>query len=733
MRAESSLAPGDSMIHPGCRIWDHNIARWCRTLKTSFKIILLLVVVVSAFLAGSWITHRGSKHTQTAERKILYYVDPMNPAFKSEKPGIAPCGMALEPVYSGSDGQPLPANLPPGTIRINPEKQQLIGIKVAVVEKVPWNHTLRVLGRVTPDETRVYRINAAVAGMIKSALPVTTGSLVKENELLATFYSSQEYRSLVQSYFNAMKLSKSSSWKTEPDNASSQFSKAQLVQMRKAARELGQAGDATQIDYFRRNILNSGISAYQLAEMERTGAIPEEIEIRSPAHGFVVLRNVTPDLRFDKGAELFRIADISRVWVLADVFENEASFFQPGRRVKMELPYQKKTLYSRMSHVLPQFDPASRTLKIRLEANNPGYALRPDMFVNVEIPVSGPAAIIVHADAVIDSGLKKTVFIDRGNGYFEPRQVETGRSIGERVEITRGLMPGEKIVVSGNFLMDSESRMQQTVSGINGKAGRDSVCGMNVDEDRAKAAGFTKEYQGKTYFFCSNECRDEFIKMPGRYTETDLVKGVVPSSGLKTNAGADHSAHSSKKSEDRHPIHAAPHDHAGMKNPATGVPPAAAVDNAPMPMEERHVEKTKGMNNTVPAHRPQALTGPGDPVSPVMQVSPSMSMPSPQSAPSGPLGVPVQKATGVPGNGDLMSQPLGTPTMKEPNGEDSGRATRLRERRIIRRQIPGGITPGAPGDSSLPMSEKNRVISPGGNSSATEPHMKTTDDGQNHD
>ena len=121
--------------------------------------------------------------------------------------------------------------------------------------------------------------------------------------------------------------------------------------------------------------------------------------------------------------EFFRIADLSRVWVLADVFENEASFFQPGRRVKMELPYQKKTLSASMSNVLPQFDPATRTLKIRLEADNPGYALRPDMFVNVEIPVSGPAAIIVPADAVIDSGLKKTVFIDRGNGYFEPRQV----------------------------------------------------------------------------------------------------------------------------------------------------------------------------------------------------------------------------------------------------------------------------------------------------------------------
>ncbi len=194
-------------------------------------------------------------------------------------------------------------------------------------------------------------------------------------------------------------------------------------------------------------------------------------------------------------------------------------------RVKMELPYQKKTLYAEVSPVLPQFDPATRTLKVRLEADNPGYVMRPDMFVNVELPVSGPPAIIVPVDAVLDSGLKKTVFVDRGNGFFEPRQVETGRSLGERVEIARGLMPGEKIVVSGNFLIDSEARMQQAAAGITGKIGRDPVCGMNIDEDRAKAEGNFLEYKGKTYFFCSPECRDDFGKDPERYLKAPRRRG----------------------------------------------------------------------------------------------------------------------------------------------------------------------------------------------------------------
>jgi len=538
-------------------------------MKTSLRIILLLVVVVGSFLAGSWITHWGSKHNQSAERKILYYVDPMNPAFKSEKPGMAPCGMALEPVYSGKDGQPekgkaLPANMPPGTIRINPEKQQLIGIKIATVEKAPWSHTLRVLGRVAPNETLVYRINTATESWIEKILPITTGSQVKKDELLATLsFFSLEYRTLVQNYLNLATVSelpppgttnqpvyeqpkhvterkapysakqlrqmrKASRNAGDSTERKAPYSANQLRQMRKASRNAGDITGDSQIDYYRKYLYNYGISPYQVSEMERTGIFPEVIEIRAPAAGFILLRNASPGLRLEKGTELFRIADLSRVWILADIFENEAALFEPGLRVKMELPYQKKTLYARMSNVLPQFDPATRTLKVRLEADNPGFVMRPDMFVNVEIPVSGPPAIIVPADAVIDSGLKKTVFVDRGNGYFEPRQVETGRSLGERVEITRGLLPGEKIVVAGNFLIDSESRMQQAASGIFGKIGRDPVCGMNVDEDRARLEGNVREYKGKSYYFMSLESRDDFDKDPERYTSAAKNKATQP-------------------------------------------------------------------------------------------------------------------------------------------------------------------------------------------------------------
>jgi Cu(I)/Ag(I) efflux system membrane fusion protein len=194
-------------------------------------------------------------------------------------------------------------------------------------------------------------------------------------------------------------------------------------------------------------------------------------------------------------------------------------------KVRVTVPHQKQELHAMVSNVLPQFDAASRTLKVRLEMENPGYLLKPDMFVDVEFPVQLPAAITVPVDAVIDSGLRNTVFVDRGNGFFEPRQLETGWRLGGQIEVTRGLMEGERIVVSGTFLIDSESRMKAAAAGMQAAAqvaqapqrARDPVCGMEVDVASAKAAGRMSEYRGKTYYFCMDQCKISFRKKPEQY------------------------------------------------------------------------------------------------------------------------------------------------------------------------------------------------------------------------
>jgi RND family efflux transporter MFP subunit len=380
---------------------------------------------------------------------------------------------------------------------VSPEKQQLIGVKVATVEKAPWTPTLRVLGRVAPDENRVYRIISATDGWVKKILPVTTGSLVKEDELLATFFSPEFFSGIKAYLFGLRSLDRF--------EASRKETKEQIEQT------------GANIENYRNALRNLGMTEHQLDEIMRTRQGADNIEVRAPAAGFILARNLSPGQRFEKGTELFRIADLSKVWILADMFENEAQYLPQGKSAKVSLPHQKKIFQAKVSGVLPQFDEATRTLKVRLEADNPDYTLRPNMFVDIELPISLPPAIAVPADAVLDSGLKKTVFVDHGKGSFEAREVETGWRIGNRVEIIKGLNPGEQVVLSGNFLIDSETRLELAAAGMVGTLSKDPVCGGDVSITKAEKAGRKSTYQGKVYYFTSDECKEQFDKNPARY------------------------------------------------------------------------------------------------------------------------------------------------------------------------------------------------------------------------
>ena len=189
---------------------------------------------------------------------------------------------------------------------------------------------------------------------------------------------------------------------------------------------------------YRDALRNLGMGELQIQELVRTRVRMENINITSPADGFILLRNVSDGQRFDKGTELFRIADLSHVWILVDVFERDASLVQSDQPVKVELPNQGKTFTATVSKTLPQFDNVTRTLKLRLEADNPDFALKPDMFVDVELPLSLAEAMVVPAEAVLDAGLRQTVFVDRGNGYFEPRNVHIGSRSATRCRSCRG-------------------------------------------------------------------------------------------------------------------------------------------------------------------------------------------------------------------------------------------------------------------------------------------------------
>ena len=265
--------------------------------------------------------------------------------------------------------------------------------------------------------------------------------------------------------------------------------------------------------------------------MIRTRKLTQEIIISAPATGFVLARNVTEGQKFINGEELFQIADLSRVWILADLFKDEAKYVRPGEKVKVTLPYQDEMQMATVGEVLSKFDPATLTLKVRLEMDNPGLAFLPDMFVDVEFPIKMPPTINIPVDAIMDSGRKQIVFVARDQGFFEPRRVKTGWRLGDRVEIIEGLKPGERIVVSGNFLIDSESRMRLAAAGMFGEVTKDPVCGLKVDESKAKAAGFQSTYKNQTYYFCSAGCKEHFEKNPERYA-------AKPGAIQKTASGA---------------------------------------------------------------------------------------------------------------------------------------------------------------------------------------------------
>lgn len=466
-------------------------------MKRGFLTIVVLASVALGFGAGSWFTSRGDGQSSASlsQRKILRYACPMHPGIHADHAGNCPsCGMRLEPVYS--DGQ---HNDPPADagllVRISAERQQTIGVKLGTAERTAGHQVVRTIGRVAPDEARVYRITAATNGWIEKALPNTVGSLVRQDQTLATYYA-REFLGAQQSLFYALDAR---------DRFLSQ--KASDAQMASTNVQIQQAADT---------LRSLGMTASQIAELEKTRERTYQIAVRSPATGFILERKITEGQRFDSGFEMYVIADLRRVWVLADLFEGDRPVVKAGAVVPVT--YRGERYQGRVSDVLPQFDQAARTLRIRLEMDNEHYVFRPGMFVDVDFPVDLPAALTVPADAVIDTGLRRMVFVERGGGYFEPRQVETGWRVGDRLEIVRGLMPGERIVISGNFLLDSESRMKAAAASATGAgAETDPVCSMEVDPAKARAAGRLVEHAGRMYYFCSDDCKAQFAKDPAKF------------------------------------------------------------------------------------------------------------------------------------------------------------------------------------------------------------------------
>ena len=471
-------------------------------MSTPAKYALSICLAAGIFVAGYMANRQpGPVVSSASVKQVLYYTCPMHPHYKSDRPGDAPCcGMRLEPVYADGAGSIPEGATPgaPGVVQISVAQQQLIGVRSDEVRRAPASHLMRVPGRIAVDETRLYRLNAVVDGWIREIGENPAGAFVQQKQVLASYYT-PNFLTTQLTFLYALATSE---------------------QVQRGELSAGQLRTPANLNFqiAADSLRSLGMSELQIEELQQTRQSASLIHIYSPITGFVLARNVSPGQGFEKGSELYRIADIGHVWVMTDIFEKDREFVKPGAMATVH--YQGREFPARMSNVLPQFDPQSRTLKTRFELNNPGYVLRPDVFVDVELHVNMPAAVTVPADAVIDTGRRKTVFVERGNGLLEPRLVETGWRLGDRVEITEGLEPGERIVVSGNFLIDSESRMKLAAVSTASmaekvSAEKDPVCGMEVDQ---RAPNVLKtQYRGKTYYFCSDHCKKSFEVNPEKY------------------------------------------------------------------------------------------------------------------------------------------------------------------------------------------------------------------------
>jgi RND family efflux transporter MFP subunit len=376
------------------------------------------------------------------EKKIKFWVAPMDPNYRSDKPGKSPMGMDLVPVYEEEGGEE-------GTIRVDPNTVQSIGVRTAAVTTGELRKTIRTVGKVAYDESRITSVNSKVTGWIEKLHVDTTGQEVRKGEPLIDIYSpdlvsaQQEYL-IARGHFEKVKGS------PFPDVV-------------KSAREM-LASARKRLDYW-------DIDDAQIATLERTGEVRKTLTLYSPFNGVVVSKAVFDGTRVMTGMELFRIADLSRIWVQADVYEYELPWVKRGVPVTVTLDYLPgKKFHGTVTYVYPYLEGKTRTATARIELDNPGMQLKPDMYAHVELqPRVMGNTVLIPSDAIIRSGIRNVVFIARGEGRFQPREVSLGLE-GEdgTVQVLSGLSGGERIVVSAQFLLDSESNLKEALKKFQG-------------------------------------------------------------------------------------------------------------------------------------------------------------------------------------------------------------------------------------------------------------------------
>ena len=370
----------------------------------------------------------------------------------SNMPGMAPQAM---PKSEESESNPRPeaAAVPsvlPGIVTIPIERLQMIGVKYQPVVRRPLEKLIRTVGRVAVDERKLAKVTVKFHGWIEELFVSALGDHVKRGQQLFTIYSPDLVASQ-EEYLLALQGQK-------------QLGASEFPEVARGSRDL--------LEATKRRFQLWDITEDHLRELEQTGKVMKALPIHSPITGTVIRKEALAGAHVDPGEELYTIADLSHLWVLADIYEYELSFVKIGQQAAVKLSYDPGTvLKGKVGFIYPTLDPKTRTAKVRFELDNRDEKLKPDMYANVEFRVELGKRLAIPQEAIIESGQKQVVFLHLGEGRLEPRVIKTGVKTGEWSEVLEGLKEGEHIVTSANFLIDSESRLKSVVEGMGGMPG----------------------------------------------------------------------------------------------------------------------------------------------------------------------------------------------------------------------------------------------------------------------
>ena len=377
----------------------------------------------------------GGAGQAPAERKVKFWKSSMDPNYVRNEPGKDTMGMDLVPVYEDGGAS--------GGIAVDPVTQQSMGVRTATVEVRDLHRSLRAVGLVTFDETTQYAINSKIEGWIEKLHINQSGQPVRKGQPLLEIYS-PDLLAAQQEYLLAFDSSKRLATSPFPEVAD---------------------GGKRLLEAAKARLRNWDITEAQIDQLEQTRQVRKTMTLHSPYAGIVTMKKALQGMRVMAGEELLQIANLSRVWVNAEIYEQDLPWVKVGQSARVELPYAAKVLEGKVDYIYPYLAGETRTARARIVFDNPGLELKPDMYANVQIATESiKGTLTVPADAVLRSGQGSVVFVARGDGKFDPRQVETGASGDDGyVQIRSGLNVGDKVVTSAQFMLDSESKLREAI------------------------------------------------------------------------------------------------------------------------------------------------------------------------------------------------------------------------------------------------------------------------------